>query len=363
VSVSVDRRLVVLLTAAPAYREEWVDELCEQLGQRITLVVGSAHFSPGMVTAISQRPQLREASNVFLLRRRFLWQRRVLRAGVGADVAVLEFNPHILSNWAVLVARRLLRRRTVLWGHAWSRAGRESRSNPLRLFMCRFANAVVVYTNTGRDELAVALPSRPVYAAPNAIVRAAEMQPAETQPGAASFIYSGRFVQSKKPELALRAFAEIIERLPAKSRLIMIGDGSLRPGLEQQSRNLGIDQRVEFTGTVFEYEQLRQLYSQSIATLSPGYVGLSMTQSHAFGLPMIYSVDEPHAPEIEAAREDFNALAFETDDSAALAAAMLDVADHREHWIDRRSAISEACREQYSVEAMARGFLDAAFGL
>ena len=76
--------------------------------------------------------------NRYLLGRRLLWQAGCSRAVVAAEVAVLELNPRVLSSWAVLLARRTLRRPTVLWGHAFPRAGREARSDRVRGLMRRW---------------------------------------------------------------------------------------------------------------------------------------------------------------------------------------------------------------------------------
>ena len=53
--------------------------------------------------------------------------------------------------------------------------------------------------------------------------------------------------------------------------------------------DLGIDRDVIFYGHVSEPSELRSVYGASVASLSPGYVGLSVTQSLGFGVPMIVS--------------------------------------------------------------------------
>jgi glycosyltransferase involved in cell wall biosynthesis len=112
-------------------------------------------------------------------------------------------------------------------------------------------------------------------------------------------------------------------------------------------------------GPISDYEKLRALYGRSIATLSPGYVGLSITQSLGFGVPMIYSKDEPHSVEIISAREGWNSLTFQTDSSDDFCNTMLKITRERESWIDRAEEISTDCRQKFSIETMAREFVKA----
>jgi glycosyltransferase involved in cell wall biosynthesis len=144
-----------------------------------------------------------------------------------------------------------------------------------------------------------------------------------------------------------------------EARLIVIGDGAERTAVEELARELGVEDRVDVRGEVFDYDELRAAYSGAVASLSPGYVGLSMTQSHAFGLPMIYARDEPHAPEIEAAEDGVNAIPVESDDAGALAAAMDDVLTRSDEWSARAEEISAECRARYSTEAMVDAFVTA----
>jgi glycosyltransferase involved in cell wall biosynthesis len=50
-----------------------------------------------------------------------------------------------------------------------------------------------------------------------------------------------------RPERVLRAFAAVAAVQP-QARLIVANDGSLRAALEQQARELGLDERIEFVG-------------------------------------------------------------------------------------------------------------------
>jgi glycosyltransferase involved in cell wall biosynthesis len=115
-------------------------------------------------------------------------------------------------------------------------------------------------------------------------------------------------------------------------------------------------------GHVGDYARLKEIYRQALASISAGAVGLSITQSLGFGVPMLYSRHDPHGPEIVAAREGWNCLCFETDSVDDLAAHMLQLQNERAAWISRAPAISSECRASFSVEKMAGEFIKALVG-
>ena len=137
-----------------------------------------------------------------------------------------------------------------------------------------------------------------------------------------NFIYVGRLIQEKKPRLLIEAFERASRNLPANTRLIIGGDGPERTSLEATCRTCACRDRVEFTGHVSDRHELLKLYSSAIASVSPGYVGLSVTQSFSHGVPMIIAKEEPHSPEIEAAIEGENCVFFASDDADDLALVM-----------------------------------------
>ena len=68
---------------------------------------------------------------------------------------------------------------------------------------------------------------------------------------------------------------------------------------------------------------------------------------------MIVARDEPHGPEIEAAREGDNCVFVDSDSPAELAAALVRLSRERDGWLARRAEISSRCAASYSAEAMA----------
>lgn len=287
-----------------------------------------------------------------------LWvQRLPWRTLIASDLLILDLNPRLLHVWILTAVRRLRRRPTLLWGHAWPRAGRESRTTPIRMALVQCADGVITYTQLQATELAERVRTIPVFPAPNALYR---KQMFQFDPAASrnAFIYVGRMVAEKKPELLIRAYARAVPML-SDEELIMVGDGAQLDYLRELAGRLGVANSVRFMGHIDDYDRLQSLYAKAIASVSPGYVGLSATQSLSFGVPMLVADLEAHAPEIEAIQPGMNGAMFISDSIDSLAHTLVQFHDNSAYWAQAGPEISASCQERYSVERMCCGLITA----
>jgi glycosyltransferase involved in cell wall biosynthesis len=347
-------RVVLVQTLIPDYRTPFLRELLAKLGSELVLISGTEDWSVD-VSPADDVPYV-HVRNRYFGRRQLLWQSGVLRPALTAHVTVLGLNPRIVSSWVALVGRRIRGRRTVLWGHAWPRRGSASRTDVIRKLMRRLADTMIVYTETEATQLRATSSSIDVVAAPNALYPMEEIGP-EISGRPTDFLFVGRLNPAKKPELLLEAFRLAEPSLPRDVRLVFVGDGPLRDNLETRARTAGLTDRVVLLGHLSDTDSLRRAYGQAIASVSPGYVGLSVIQSLGYGVPMLVARDEPHAPEIEAVVEGENAMLFREDTPESLAALLVAAAEHREHWLARRSSIAAQIRSTYCVENMVAAFI------
>jgi glycosyltransferase involved in cell wall biosynthesis len=91
------------------------------------------------------------------------------------------------------------------------------------------------------------------------------------------FLYVGRLVGYKRPELAIAAFAGL------PHRLVVVGGGSARAELERQA-----PPNVSFVGSVDD-AALRDLYRSAIALVHTGVedFGIAMAEAQAAGAPVV----------------------------------------------------------------------------
>ena len=112
--------------------------------------------------------------------------------------------------------------------------------------------------------------------------------------GAWHFVQACRLVPKKGLPTALRAF-QIVSRKFPKARFTIAGAGPMQPELERLSGELGLSERVHFTGFLNQ-ARLRELYEQAHVFLHPSElapdanqegVPNSMLEAMASGLPVI----------------------------------------------------------------------------
>ncbi|RWZ68641.1 glycosyltransferase [Labedella populi] len=349
-------KAVAVLAVLPDYRSSFVQELYKALGQSdtdLSFVVGDQHLDATVKSA--DHPRVIKVRNRTFLGRRILWQAGALRHVHGADVVVVDLNPRSVTAWVILLWRMALRRRTLVWGHILPRRGAAARTAPLRRRMRRLASGVISYTWSDAQKVIQEDKSARVWVAANGLYPDPLLGYDAQSDLRHRLLYVGRIEPTKKPILALQAFA-IARRelsLDDRVRLTFVGSGSQSSELETQARAFSVSDRVDVLGSINDYERLRKLYAESVASLSPGYVGLSLTQSLGFGVPMLVARDEPHAPEFELFSAS-TGRSFPMDDSRAMAEEMVWLSKNMDSW--DRTAIVATVRETYSSTAMARGF-------
>jgi glycosyltransferase involved in cell wall biosynthesis len=117
---------------------------------------------------------------------------------------------------------------------------------------------------------------------------------------------------------------DMIVNDPPESRrhLLVVGDGPARQGLEQQARELGIENRVTFTGIVGRDDVARHVAAFDIA-LQPAVVAYASPLKLFEYLALGKAIIGPAQPNIEEIlRPDYNAVLFDPASTQSLAEAV-----------------------------------------
>ena len=350
-------RFIILQTVSPSYRNKFFDYLSSMLKDDFDLYSGNYYFEKSVTSDLSY-PKRKKVTNFFFLNRMFLFQFGMWSIVFRKNTLVLEMNPRIISNWIILVIRKILNRKTVLWGHAWPRSGKYSYSDKIRHVMRLLGNIIIVYTKTQQNELKERMSSKKIYFASNSLYRVDEMKTNYSDSSINNMIYVGRLTESKKPLLFIKGFHKIYDKLPKNIKLFMVGDGPEKKKISQYIKQNNLLSSVEVFGHEDDYETLKKLCSSSLFSVSPGYIGLSVTQSFGFGVPMIVSKHENHSPEIEAVKEGENAIYFQTDNIESLCEKICHMYKFKDKWIKKRKSIVKDCQTNYSIEAMCFPFIE-----
>ena len=200
------------------------------------------------------------------------------------------------------------------------------------------------------------MPHKIIKAAPNAVYYKNEMKTNHDLDSINNIIFVGRLIEEKKPMFLVKAFHKSLENLPKETKLLIVGEGEQKPKIESYINGNNLSNRINIFGHISEYNLLKKLYFTSLLSVSPGYVGLSITQSFSFGVPMLISKDERHSPEIEAAIENKNSVFYETDNVESFSKQIIMFFKNKIEWISRRDQIVNHCKDNYSIESMSSAF-------
>ena len=102
-------------------------------------------------------------------------------------------------------------------------------------------------------------------------------------------LFVGRLVPYKGADMAIEAMTRLDDRVRSNVHFTIVGDGSEKENLEKQSRNLGLEQTITFTGWIDQNETTRY-YKKSDVFCFPSvreFGGAVALEAMASGLPCI----------------------------------------------------------------------------
>jgi colanic acid/amylovoran biosynthesis glycosyltransferase len=182
-------------------------------------------------------------------------------------------------------------------------------------------------------------------------------QPGETERGLVVAV--GRFIDKKAPELTVLAFSKVLERVP-EARLVMIGDGPLRPAVERVISGLGVEDRVRLLGAqdhahVVELMRRAAVFMQhSVVAPSGDREGTPVVilEAGAAAVPVVATRHEGIA-DVVTDRE--TGLLVEEGDVNGMAAAVADLLSDQERARQLGQAARSRIEEKYSMQASIDG--------
>lgn len=164
--------------------------------------------------------------------------------------------------------------------------------------------------------------------------------------------FAGRIDRVKRLDLLLEGFSGVLAQHP-QARLMIIGEGGLRPKLEAMAARLGIDHAVIWTGFRQDMPRLLaaiDLYVQ--ASINEG-LSLSILEAMAAGKPII-ATDVGGAQEVLA--HEKTGILIPPGSSSAIKDAVVDLLSLP----DKRAELAQAARDhvvqQFGVQRMVDGY-------
>jgi glycosyltransferase involved in cell wall biosynthesis len=170
-------------------------------------------------------------------------------------------------------------------------------------------------------------------------------------------IFVGRFTEKKAPDLLLKAFQVVCEKLP-DARLIMIGKGELYGLVMKTISNLHLDASVEVLGwqgpdVIADYMKTARAYVQHSLTAANGDsegTPNSILEASACGLPIVSTY---HAGIKEAVIHGVTGLLVEESDWKTMGEYMIELLDNPAKAGEMGNSAREHITRNYSLKTQA----------
>ncbi len=187
--------------------------------------------------------------------------------------------------------------------------------------------------------------------APNPEKRAQFRAAHGVEPEAVVIVHVGRFVELKNHALLLQAFAQLKSTHPLY--LWLVGDGELRPAMEQRARELGIAERVRFWGVRSDVADI--LNAADIFTLPSKYEGnpMAVMEAMAAGLPVVAS----HVGGIpELVEDEHQGLLVPADDQPCLVQGLQALIDNPTKRYQLGKSAVERARKKFDIRQTVQAY-------
>ncbi|KXB09552.1 hypothetical protein AKJ60_00055 [candidate division MSBL1 archaeon SCGC-AAA385M11] len=137
-------------------------------------------------------------------------------------------------------------------------------------------------------------------------------------PNAAVFLFNGRLEERKRPEIALKAFKNVLRNTHQNIFFIFSGDGSQKEYLKKLSMDYLSEGKIIFTG-FNQSEDICELYSITYGLVLPSAKDPSpkvINEAMNFGIPVIVSDSVGTANDLVI--HNYNGMIFDTDNVESL---------------------------------------------
>jgi len=347
-------RLGLQQRVLPNYRAPFFDLLAQSC-DGMSLFAGMARPSEGIAPAHELRnAHYVLAKNIHLFGGQFYlcYQRGFINwlKEWNPDVLIAEANPRYLATPSAVKWMHARGQKVIGWG-----LGSPPASGFRKAQWVRFVNqfdALISYSQRGADEFAeLGFPREKIFVASNAVAPAPKTKP-DDRPQTVerpTILFVGRLQARKRIDSLLHACAE----MESKPRLLIVGDGQEREGLEQLAQQ--VYPSAQFIGAKHGAE-LKPYFAGADLFVLPGTGGLAIQEAMSHGLPVIVAKGDGTQDDLVRAENGWQIM---PEDYGALVAAMKDALTDIPRLRRMGNESYRIVREEINLEKMVGVFLQA----
>lgn len=250
----------------------------------------------------------------------------------------------------LLLCPREIRRLT--WG-LWTT--KSAAANIARRFLAKSADGNIFYCSGHARAFAdMGVAKEKIWVARNTVPAARTGASEERN----VLLFIGTMNERKRCDLAIRAFAKTLPRIPPDVKMLLVGDGPAKFAAQAVAEELRCSDRVAFHPGTTDPKRISDYYSRALAAFSVGQAGLSVLQSLGHGVGFITVKGAISGGETENLIDGYNSVLCEPHDESVERAFEKVCVDQK---LARR--LGENAGDYYekfaSIDKMAEGFMGA----
>jgi glycosyltransferase involved in cell wall biosynthesis len=172
------------------------------------------------------------------------------------------------------------------------------------------ASAVIVYESSGKNNLIkLGIPKNKIFFSKNSIDIKEIIKFRDTSKKKFRITFIGRIIKDKNVSLLCKSYLNIIHKIDKSIILTIIGSGEELDDLKKLYSN----NRIEFIGQLHDEKKISKFLNQTLFTVSPDYLGLSIIHSFCYSVPLLVNENPniKHSPEIELFHNNKNGWYFD----------------------------------------------------
>ncbi|KAA6441177.1 glycosyltransferase family 4 protein [Dyadobacter flavalbus] len=280
-----------------------------------------------------------------------------------------------LTEYIGILLCKLAGIKFIAWTHAYDH---KPITNPLKklfkaaqnYYFFTLADSIVTFSYAGRDYLIEkGFPKEKIHVAPNTLdtnrllaikekikvgfdrTSFLKTISPEMNENSKVIIFSGRLNKFKKVDAIIRAMA-LLNKQDPNIHLIVVGDGDQMTLLKELAISLNIQNKVHFTGYIFEETIVGKYFLASDIFIMPGYVGLAIVHAFSYGLPLITEDIDFHSPEIQLLHDGQNGYFVKENDEKQLADKILHLLSDKALLQQLSTNALKTIQEEASIDLM-----------
>lgn len=274
------------------------------------------------------------------------------------DVVVCMFYLQNLSFLKLALSKKR-KFKLIFWGIG-VRASYESNFdtptviNRLRYFMARKSDAMIFYTDYAREKyIKQNIDLNKLFVMHNTV----EVKYEDSQQLRDKILFVGSLYKEKKIFELLNAYVLALEKTKQLYQLHIVGNGEEYDRISHWIKEKGLKESIILHGAIYDEKVLGNLFSTSIACVSPGQAGLSVLKSFGYGCPFITHRNAITGGERLNIQNDDNGILFKDYDELELI--LIETALNKDKYLTMGNNALLYYKKNRTPNIMAKGFLDA----